>query len=203
MNDKITDPYTSHVMGMIKQERNLIPNPRVDYYEFRNQWLAIFNAETHDGKAPLGEWVQAKCRGNPFLGVDVIKGGTPVPDGMYEGQMTIEGGEYMFTVPPILNNNIDVKLKSGKNISNVAIKSAEMSKRIAVAGDKHFKKNILDDLEIEVEDETRLSREMDKIFDHFGVKRKNRASQVSTDAPNRTEENPLLRTSNDDLDFNF
>lgn len=203
MSNKIVDPYTSHIMGMIKQEPSLISNPRIDYYEFRNQWLAIFNAETHDGKAPLGEWVQAKCRGNPFLGVDVIKGGTVVPDPMYDGQMTIEGGEYMFTVPPILNNRIDVKLKSGKNISNLAIKSSEMSKRIAVAGDNHFKKNIIEDLVIDVEDETHLSREMDKIFEHFGVKRKNRTGQVSTDAPNRTEENPLLRTSNDDLDFNF
>lgn len=109
----------------------------------------------------------------------------------------------MFTVPPILNNHIDVKLKSGKNISNVAIKSAEMSKRIAVAGDKHFQKNIIEDLVVEVEDETRLSREMDKIFEHFGVKRKFGTGQVSTEAPNRTEENPQLRTSNDDLDFNF
>lgn len=203
MSDKFLDPYTSHILGEIKKERNLIPNPRIDYHEFRNNWLAIFNAESHEGKAPLGEWVQAKCRGNPFLGVDVIKGGTPVPDGLYEGQMTIEGGEYMFTVPPILNNHIDVKLKSGKNISNVAIKSAEMSKRIAVAGDKHFQKNIIEDLVVEVEDETRLSREMDKIFEHFGVKRKFGTGQVSTEAPNRTEENPQLRTSNDDLDFNF
>ena len=202
MTNNTLDAFSRHVLGEIK-EQNLIANPRIDYYEFRNQWLAIFNAQTHNGKAPLGEWIQAKCRGNPFLGVDVYKDGNIIPDGLYDGQTTIEGGVYMFTVPPVLNNNIEVKLKSGKNISNVAVKSAEMSKRIAVAGDNHFKKNIIDDLVVEVEDENRLSKEMDKIFEHFGVKRKNGVSQVSTDTPNRTEENPLLRTSNDDLDFNF
>lgn len=201
MSDKITDPHTSHILGLIKQE-GLYSKPRVDYHEFRYQWLPLFNDESHDGKAPLGEWIQAKCRGNPFMEVDVYKGGTIVPDGLYDGQTTVEGGEYMFTVPAILNNQIDIKLKSGKNISNVAMHGAEISKRIAAAGTNYFKKNIVDDLVIEAEDETRLSRAMDEIFKHFGVKRKNHI-QVSTETPNVTEDNPQLRTSNDDLDFDF
>lgn len=195
------DPFTSHILSEIKQE-GLYSRPRVDYHEFRTQWLALFNDESHDGRAPLGEWIQAKCRSNPFIEVDVFKGGRVMSDPLYEGQTTVEGGEYMFTIPPILNNGIDIKLKSGKNISNVATQSAEVSKRIAAAGANHFKKNVIDDLVINVENETRLSKEMDKIFEHFGVVR-NKKFQVSTNAPIIKEDNPALRTSNDDLDFNF
>ena len=43
---------------------------------------------------------------------------------------------------------------------------------------------------------------MDKIFEHFGVKRV-KSMEVSTEETIPTEENPELRTSNDMLDFDF
>ena len=198
---KILDPYTAHILEQLKGQ-DLYTKPRVDYDEFRNNWLALFNYNTKDNMAPLGEWIQAKCRGNPFLAVEVVKGGSIIPDPLYDGQTTIDGGKVMFVVPPILNNNIEVKLKSGKNISRVSTQGAALGQRLAAAGNNYFEKNIVQDLVIEVEDATRLSRQMDEIFAHFGIKRKN-SVQVSTKAPNVTEDNPALRTSNDDLDFNF
>ncbi len=196
------DIVTKNLISDIK-EGGLYDRPRIDYYEFRNNWLALFNADSNTGMAPLGEWVQAKCNGNAFIGVDVIKGGRVVPHGLNEGQTTVIGGEYMFTVPAILNNDVEVKLKSGKSIDGVAIQSQEISKNMAVAGSNYYKKNMLDDLIIEAPNATRLEREMDKIFEHFGVKRTKQLSKVSTDEPNRNEDNPELRTSNDDLEFNF
>lgn len=197
------DVVTKNLLDDIKQG-GLYDHPRVDYYEFRDRWLALFNANSNAGLAPLGEWVQAKCYGNAFIPVDVIKDGVTVPHGLLEGQYTVQGGELMFTVPPILNNKLDVNLADGRTIDGLTLQSQELSKRMAVAGSNFHKKNIQDNLVFEVKDPQRLMREMDKIFEHFGVKRTHQIDgQVSTNVPNATEDNPGLRTSNDDLEFNF
>lgn len=194
-------PIVSRILNDVK-ESGVYTKPRVDYYEFRERWLSLFSAASAGDLAPLGDWVQNQCAGNGFLEVDVIKGGTPVPDQDYVGQTTYVGGELMFTVPSILNNNIQVKLSNGKDIASAVIHANELSKRIAVAGANYQQKNVVEALQIDIENADALCGRMDKIFEHFGVKRV-RSMEVSTEEHIPTEENPELRTSNDMLDFDF
>lgn len=198
---KKLDPMVSRILNEVKDSR-IYTRPRVDYYDFRENWLALFSAGSTGDLAPLGEWIQAKCRGNGFLEVDVIKGGTPIEDTLFPGQITYTGGELMFTVPALLNSNINVKLNNGRDIANAVIHAGELSKRIAVAGHNYHQKNVVEAIEIEADAQDALCGKMDKIFEHFGVKRK-KIMEVSTEEPVLTEDNPELRTSNDMLDFDF
>lgn len=200
MSNKL-HPMVSRILNDVK-ESGVYTKPRVDYYEFREHWLALFSAASSGNLAPLGDWIQNKCAGNGFLEVEVIKGGTPVPDEDRWGQTTYVGGELMFTVPAILNNNIKVKLKNGKDIAKATIHANELGKRIAVAGENYQQKHVVEALQIETDDPNSLSSRMDKIFEHFGVKRV-KSMEVSTEETIPTEENPELRTSNDMLDFGF
>ena len=49
-------PYTKLITDLIKESPNLYDRPRLDYYEFRDRWLPLFNKDSNDGFAPLGEW---------------------------------------------------------------------------------------------------------------------------------------------------
>lgn len=195
--------YTKHVVGLLKTSDGLFTKPRIDYYEFREKWLALFNAASHeDGIAPLGEWVQAVARGNPFMPVDVYKGGQVVIDELFPEYTTIAGGELMFTVPPVLNNQIQVNLKDGKTIDDVAITADAMSKRMAIAGDRFIEKNLLGNVKVQVPVDPHLSEKMDKIFEHFGVKRTKQMDNV-TEESKPIETQPLQSLDNNDLDFDF
>ncbi len=200
MSNKL-HPMVSRILNDVK-ESGVYNKPRVDYYEFREHWLALFSAASAGNLAPLGEWIQTKCGGNGFLEVEVIKDGTPVPDEDRWGQTTYVGGELMFTVPAILNNNIKVKLKNGKDIASATIHANELGKRIAVAGSNYLQKHVVEALQVDEDDPGLLSNRMDQIFEHFGIKRK-KSMEVSTEEPIPTEENPELRTSNDMLHFDF
>lgn len=195
------DPYSTMIFEDIKKV-GIYDKPKVDYHEFRTRWLALFSSATAGDIAPLGEWIQEKSRGNPFLEVEVWKNGNVIPDEMYEGSYTISGGEYVFTVPAILNNQVNVNLNNGKTLTSATIHAAELSKRLAVAGNNYIQKNVLDALVIEVEDEHSLSNRMSEIFDHFGIERKSAGKKVTEEADN-TVVDPELRTSNNELDFDF
>ena len=195
--------YTKHIVSLLKTSDGLFTKPRIDYYEFREKWLALFNAASHeDGLAPLGEWVQAVARGNPFMPVDVYKDGQVVIDELFPEYTTIEGGELMFTVPPVLNNQVQVNLKDGKTIDDVAITADAMSKRMAVAGDRYLEKNLLGNVEVQVPVDPRLSEKMDKIFEHFGVKRTKQMDNV-TEESKPIETQPTQSLDNNDLNFDF
>lgn len=195
--------YTKHIVSLLKTSDGLFTKPRIDYYEFREKWLALFNAASHeDGLAPLGEWVQAVARGNPFMPVDVYKDGRVVIDELFPEYTTIEGGELMFTVPPVLNNQVQVNLKDGKTIDDVAITADAMSKRMAVAGDRYLEKNLLGNVEVQVPVDPRLSEKMDKIFEHFGVKRTKQMDNV-TEESKPIETQPAQSLDNNDLNFDF
>ena len=49
--------YTDHTVRLLKESPTLYDRPTVDYYEFRNKWLALFNVNSNQGLAPLGEWI--------------------------------------------------------------------------------------------------------------------------------------------------
>lgn len=195
------DPFSQMIFDDIKKV-GIYDKPKVDYYEFRTRWLSLFSAATAGDLAPLGDWIQEKSRGNPFLEVEVWRDGTIIPDEQYENCYTIQGGEYVFTVPAILNNQVNVSLNNGKSITSAAIHAAELSKRIAVAGNNYVQKNIVEALEIEVDDEYSLSNRMSEIFKHFGIERQN-ASKKVTENQDNTVVDPELRTTNDLLDFDF
>ena len=203
------DPYTQHILGLIKTSDGLITRPKIDYVEFREKWLPLFNAASNDGLAPLGEWVQCIARGNPFMPVDVIQGGHIILDELYPeappGQppfTTIEGGKLMFTVPPILNNQIQVSLKDGRGVDNVAIQADAMSKRMAVAGERYLQKNLIDNLKIDVPVDPELSKKMDKIFEHFGIRRTHQIDNV-TEESKPIEIKPEEQLSNDDFNYDY
>lgn len=195
------DPMVSQIFDDIKESGTYI-KPKIDYYIFRNRWLSLFSSATAGDIAPLGDWIQEVCRGNAFSEVEVWKDGTIVPDGLFEGHTTINGGTLMFTVPAMLNNDVVVSLENGKSIASAMIHARELGSRVAVAGTNYINNNVVAGLNVEVNNEGLLSKQMDDIFAHFGIKREN-ATQISTETTVNTVDNPELRTSNDDLDFEF
>lgn len=195
--------YVQHMTDLIKGAGTLYEKPKIDYYTFRDNWLALFNATAHDGLAPLGEWVQGVCRGNPFLSVDVIKDGQTVSDDLFPGRTTVVGGQYMFTVPPILNREIDVKFKNGKQLDNSVVEASEISKRVANAGQRHFRDNVLNNIIIDVPVDPGLSEKMDAIFEHFGVKRTHFNEKNTEQSKSIETKAATNTTSNDDLDYDF
>lgn len=194
--------YTDHTVRLLKESPTLYDRPTVDYYEFRNKWLALFNANSNQGLAPLGEWIKEVAWGNPFMPVDVIKDGQSEYDPRYECERLI-GGTLMFTVPPILNNNIKISLKDGREVDHVVTHASELSKRMAVAGDKYLQKNLLDNIKIDVPVDPQLSQKMDKIFEHFGIKRTHHLDKKDTEQSKPIEQNPVQSLDNNDLDFDF
>lgn len=200
------DPFTKSIIGLINTSGGLYTLPRVDYHEFRTRWLPLFNAESNpNGYAPLGEWVQQVARGNSFLGVEVVKGGMKVVDEMYGGY-TIQGGEVMFVVPPILNRDIKVKLDADKKdteIDDVLIKGDAISKTMAVAGKRYIENNLINKIQIDIPVDPRLSEKMDKIFEHFGVKRTKHIEPavVAIEAPKTATVTEEEKDSDIDYDF--
>lgn len=193
---------TQTVIDFLKTSDGLYTKPRIDYHEFRDKWLALFNADSNEGLAPLGEWVQAVARGNPFMEVDVYKDGHTVADEIYPEYTTVSGGTFMFTVPPVLNNQVKIKLKDGNSIDHVAITADAMSKRMAVAGNRYIEKNLINNIDIEVPNNPQLSSKMDAIFEHFGIKRTTMGNKV-TEESKPIETQPLQSLDNNDLDFDF
>lgn len=204
------DSLTQHTLGLIKaanKSGGLFFQPSVDYFEFSQRWLPLFNAAAHEGGlAPLGEWVQEVCRGIPFTRVHVIKGGSKVYDNLYNTYV-IEGGELMFTVPPILNREVDIKLKSGKDLDVVATESRAISQRMAVAGDRHFRKNLIDGIEISNVASQNLCESMNKIFEHYGLKRVLQKDLLDktkdTKSPKHIERKETEILDNSDINFDF
>lgn len=191
------------VVDMIKETKHLYQLSRVDYYEFRNRWLALFNYGNLEGHAPLGEWVQEVCRGNAFMEVEVVKDGQKVPDELHPGQYTIRGGKVMFTVPPILNRNIEVKLEGDKSIDNVVITAQRKREVVAAAGENYYKQAVAG-LIVEVPVDPKLFERMNDVFEHFGVKRNLPNSSNNTTTPiHTTEDKPEEKIDNDLLDFSF
>lgn len=195
-------PQVQQMLNLLSSADALYDKPRIDYYEFREKWLPLFNAASHTGLAPLGEWVQAVARGNPFMPVDVIIDGQTIPDGLNPSLNTVTGGKLMFTVPPILNNQIQIKMKDGQDMDGAIVKAGELGKRMAVAGARSFEKNVVDNIKVEVPADPGLSKEMDAIFEHFGLKRSNSVSNP-TEAPKSIETPQANNIDNSDLNFDF
>lgn len=196
---------TKMMLNLIKDSGGLYEKPRVDYYEFRNRWLPLFNYGFEEGQAPLGEWVQQVCLNHAFMDVDIVKGGRKVPNQLYPGTFTIEGGEYMFTVPPILNRDIVVDLKSGRTIDAVVVNAQRQREVLAKSGDALMKKEFVNGISISVPVDPMLFERMNKIFEHYGVKR-NVPESVPKNTENSnhtTEARPEEKIDNDLLDFSL
>lgn len=193
------------MVDLIEQSGGMYTRPRVDYYEFRNRWLPLFNYSSNKGLAPLGEWIEQCCQRSAFMDVDVIKNGKKIPDPLHPGMFTIEGGTYMFTVPPILNREIIFETESGKTVDNILITAQQKGKVIAAAGTRHLEANLINGLKIDVPVDPGLFERMNKIFEHFGVKRTVAPGvDKKTESSNHTTEDPKAdKIDNDLLDFSF
>ena len=195
-------PQVKHMLDLLSSADGLFVKPKIDYDVFRDKWLPLFNAASHDGLAPLGEWIQAVARGNPFMPVDVIRGGHTTTDELYPDFTTVVGGTFMFSVPPILNNQIQIKMKDGQDMDSAALKAGEIGKRVAVAGQRSFEKNVVNNIQVEVPVDPGLGRAMDSIFEHFGLSRSN-AIAKTTEAPKSIETPKASAVDNNDIDFDF
>ena len=197
-------PYTKLITDLIKESPNLYDRPRLDYYEFRDRWLPLFNKDSNDGFAPLGEWVQAVGRGNSFMEVDIVKGGRTIPDEMYPPYSTVVGGEVMFTVPPILNRAVEISLESGRVLDNVVIESQKRREGFFAAGEQYYKDEMINGVKITVPVDPLLFEKMNDIFEHFGIKRTTfRDSEKKTEVSNTVDSNTAGKIDNDLLDFSF
>lgn len=196
---------TKLMLELIKGSGGLYEKPRIDYYEFRNRWLPLFNYGFESGQAPLGEWVQQVCLNHAFMDVDVVKGGRKIPNPLYPGNFTIEGGEYMFTVPPVLNRDIVVELKSGRTIDSVVVNAQRQREVLAKSGDALMNKEIVNGVSISIPVDPMLFERMNKIFEHYGVQRTlpTGITKNTEKSNHTTEAAPEEKIDNDLLDFNF
>lgn len=198
-------PYTQLVVGLIKETDSLYDKPRLDYHEFRDRWLPLFNKDSHSGLAPLGEWIQGVARGNAYMEVDIVKGGSTKPDEMYPPYTTVEGGEVMFTVPGLLNRDIEVKLDNGRDIASVMAEANARGQVLTAAGVAMYKAEIQDRLQIEVPVDPLLFEKMNEIFEHFGIKRTSQREdgEKKTEASNNVVNSDIGKIDNGLLDFEW
>lgn len=197
-------PFTKVIVDLVNESPALYDRPRLDYFEFRDRWLPLFNKDSNTALAPLGEWIQGVARGNGYMDVDIIKGGRAIPDEMYPPYMTIEGGELMFTVPGILNRAIKVELDSGRVLDNVLTESQRKREGHLVAGEKYYNEEFIDKLNIGVPVDPMLFEKMNEIFKHFGVERTTfKTVEKTTEASNNVDNSAAGKIDNDLLDFEF
>lgn len=169
MSDKINIPM--HVLESLRDiKKSPYQRTRIDEATFKNRWLPLFNAASHEGLAPLGDWVQ-QVAGNPFREVEVIK-----------------DGNVLFVVPPILNSNIDIfKAEADIYLDTELDTARREGAHFAIKGKRHFETAVLNNLNKDLQPSDYSTR-MDKIFEHYGLTRTKKIATPTSNKPGQTDD---------------
>lgn len=111
----------AEIMAFIEEDK-----PRITEADFTNKYLPFFLARTKE-TLNLDYWIKQAAGGSPYKSVDVIG----------------EGGEVLFTVPPIIRRGIEWDPTNVGNTSLRAVTTMALMKQnnLAGAGRQYFNEN--------------------------------------------------------------
>lgn len=144
-----------------KQERVKLPEE-----VFRHHFLPFFTGQEVQDKSrkPVTEWIG--IAGSPTASVDVVN----------------EGGETMFTVPPMMDSAIvNLGLQKGKNLHELVLEYKLHGESVPGAAQKFYRHNVQNKLNSLVPghtDESQAEKAWRKIFEHYDIKPPGQESTV-------------------------
>ena len=116
------------------------PNPRITEEEFQRDWLQLFMSIPKDDNnpVPILKWVHEVSL-SPYRAVDVIRGGRKTFE---QGRPTVEGGELLFVVPPLLDSDAIEISQNNHGFFELIMEYKDRAKHHGGEGERFFQSQI-------------------------------------------------------------